>query len=729
MYGYPPHQLFDLRSNNYLNQKTSSQRSLKYRPDIDGLRAIAVISVVLFHAFPGSIFKSGFTGVDIFFVISGFLISTIIFKGMDERTNPTGAHKPFSFWDFYSRRVRRIFPSLIFCLVTFLALGWLYMLPDEYSLLGKHTMGAAGYVSNLVLWSEAGDYFQTASQTKPLLHLWSLGIEEQFYLVWPALLFIAWKLRLNILTFALLGAAASFGFELHVVRANPSAAFYSPLLRFWELMAGSILAWLKLYKTGFFKAAALKIGPAISQILFAGDGKSRNPIKVCTDALSFLGLALIFISIFGLNARHFPGSKALYPVLGAVFIIAAGKKAFFNRILLSNKLMVWLGLVSYPLYIWHWPFLSFCWIFSGSLPDLKIRIVCIAVSIFMAAVTYYLIEPHLRWGKNGNAKATSLLLAMLATGFCGYEVWHHGGYPNRTKDPIQEEVQKIENTFKDANSRCDKVIPDWRELTNNDISGITYCKLTKNEGYNNIALIGDSHAGMLFAGLVKYKLNIAAFPAGCAVPLMKIHARSSRELSKREPFAQHTEYLMEEGFSYILAHSNITKVILAHRPFCSYTDELKDLMSPNEKKRNVILQHGFERTFEALTKAGKQIYVVLDNPNYEVDSFEACRAQVSRSLRPHKVPDLFDAQINAKCTLLKEKRADKKFIEAYSDIAKQVAAKYPNVKFIDLSNVLCRNGICSMIDNKGRLLYRDSDHLNSAGSLFVAPTILKVIRN
>ena len=214
---------------------SGSQRSLKYRPDIDGLRAIAVISVVLFHAFPDSIFKSGFVGVDVFFVISGFLISTIIFRGMNERMAGTGLAKPFSFIDFYSRRVRRIFPSLIFCLLTFLVLGWFVLIPDEYSLFGKHTAGASAYVSNLLLWSEAGDYFQTASQTKPLLHLWSLGIEEQFYLIWPLVLFITYKLNFNIFTLALVGALVSFGFELRSVHDNPTAAFYSPFLRFWEL--------------------------------------------------------------------------------------------------------------------------------------------------------------------------------------------------------------------------------------------------------------------------------------------------------------------------------------------------------------------------------------------------------------------------------------------------------------------------------------------------------------
>ena len=262
---------------------------------------------------------------------------------MNERMGGTGGGKPFSFIDFYSRRVRRIFPSLIFCLLTFLALGWFMLLPDEYSLFGKHTLGASAYVSNLLLWREAGDYFQTASQTKPLLHLWSLGIEEQFYLIWPLVLFIAYKLNFNIFTLAFVGALASFGFELHSVKGNPTAAFYSPFLRFWELMAGSILAWLKLYKGGMFRGLADNVTPYLSKILLR-DSSKVNSIRFCSNILSALGLISILIGIFALNSRHFPGSKALYPVLGAVMMIAAGKDATLNRYLLSNRVMVWFGL-------------------------------------------------------------------------------------------------------------------------------------------------------------------------------------------------------------------------------------------------------------------------------------------------------------------------------------------------------------------------------------------------
>jgi peptidoglycan/LPS O-acetylase OafA/YrhL len=204
----------------------------KYRPDIDGLRAIAVLSVVAFHAFPLRM-KGGFIGVDVFFVISGFLISTIIFENLGKGT--------FSFTEFYARRVKRIFPALAVVLGACLIFGWLALLPDELNQLGKHIAAGAGFVSNLVLWGEAG-YFDNAAETKPLLHLWSLGIEEQFYIVWPLLVWLAWKRKFNFLVLAAFLAFVSFALNIKGIKQDHIAAFYSPLTRFWELLCGALLA-------------------------------------------------------------------------------------------------------------------------------------------------------------------------------------------------------------------------------------------------------------------------------------------------------------------------------------------------------------------------------------------------------------------------------------------------------------------------------------------------------
>lgn len=170
-----------------------------YRPDIDGLRAIAVLAVVAFHAFPSWV-RGGFIGVDVFFVVSGYLISTIIFENLDRGT--------FCFSEFYARRIKRIFPALILVLISCFAFGWFFLLSDELNQLGKHVAAGAGFVSNLVLWNESG-YFDNSAETKPLLHLWSLGIEEQFYIVWPLLLWFAWKCKFNLLTITIVFAATS----------------------------------------------------------------------------------------------------------------------------------------------------------------------------------------------------------------------------------------------------------------------------------------------------------------------------------------------------------------------------------------------------------------------------------------------------------------------------------------------------------------------------------------
>jgi len=213
------------------------QKPDHYRPDIDGLRAVAVIAVLLFHASP-RLLPGGFVGVDIFFVISGFLISGIIFQ--DIKNNR------FSFTSFYARRIRRIFPALILVLLACSVFGWFYLLAQEYAALGKHAAAGAGFIANFIFWSEAG-YFDTAANTKPLLHLWSLGIEEQFYIFWPLLIWLATQWRTNI-TWLLAGfAAVSLYLNISGATTHPTATFYSPQTRAWELLAGSALAWLSLH--------------------------------------------------------------------------------------------------------------------------------------------------------------------------------------------------------------------------------------------------------------------------------------------------------------------------------------------------------------------------------------------------------------------------------------------------------------------------------------------------
>ena len=289
-----------------MNNPLHPQLHPKYRPDIDGLRAIAVLAVVAFHAFPNWI-KGGFIGVDVFFVISGYLISTIIFENLDRGT--------FSFSEFYIRRIKRIFPALIFVLTTCFVFGWFILIADEYRQLGKHIAAGAGFISNIIFWNEAG-YFDNAADTKPLLHLWSLGIEEQFYIVWPLLLWFSWKRNFNLLIITVIVAGASFILNINGVKHDMVATFYSPQSRFWELLSGSLLAWVTLYRRGSPLNIKSKIDVWFSYNVHAI--KQENLGKNLSNLLSFIGFFLLLFGFWRINKDlSFPGKLALVPVLGA----------------------------------------------------------------------------------------------------------------------------------------------------------------------------------------------------------------------------------------------------------------------------------------------------------------------------------------------------------------------------------------------------------------------------
>lgn len=357
-----------------------------YRPDIDGLRAVAVLAVVGFHAFPSRL-TGGFTGVDVFFVISGFLISTILFENLDRGS--------FRFAEFYARRVRRLFPALAVVMLACLTAGWFLLLADEFTQLGKHVAAGAGFVANLVLWSEAG-YFDNSAETKPLLHLWSLGVEEQFYAIWPLFVWFAWKRNFNVLTLTILVLLLSFYLNLKGVKQTPVAVFYSPQTRFWELLCGSALAWLTIYQKPMASPWAAKLDQGLSQIFYrtAIDADGRTLANCC----AWLGCFLLGYGFWQIHTSlRFPGTWALLPVLGAVLLIFAGPMAWFNRRILANKIVVWFGLISFPLYLWHWPLLSFARIVVGEVPNSRIRIGAVLVAIVLSWLTMRFIEKPFRF--------------------------------------------------------------------------------------------------------------------------------------------------------------------------------------------------------------------------------------------------------------------------------------------------------------------------------------------
>jgi peptidoglycan/LPS O-acetylase OafA/YrhL len=471
-----------------------------YRSDIDGLRAIAVLSVVGFHAFPNWI-KGGFIGVDIFFVISGFLISIIILGSLERNE--------FSFAAFYSRRIKRIFPALLLVLSACYAFGWFALLADEYKQLGKHIAGGAGFVSNFILWNENG-YFDNSAETKPLLHLWSLGIEEQFYIIWPSLLWLAWKLRLNLLTVILAVAAISFALNIGKVHSDAAAAFYSPQTRFWELSLGSVLAYIGLNKPGLF--GSLKRKPdtiAYTHPLEANADSLRN-----TQSVS--GAALIAASIFLITKdSRFPGWYALLPTLGTALIISAGAQAWLNRVILSHRVLVWFGLISFPLYLWHWPLLSFARLIESEVLSRETRIALVFSAIILAWLTYILVERPIRSGAHGKVKTIALFFLMALVGYAGFNCFEQNGLSFRLKDR-KEYAEYFENS-----------LPEWKYFERNSLSEkyryecnlydvhkyrigqstkiplkiATSC-FQRNSAYDHSVLLwGDSHAQHLYFGL------------------------------------------------------------------------------------------------------------------------------------------------------------------------------------------------------------------------------------
>jgi peptidoglycan/LPS O-acetylase OafA/YrhL len=369
-----------------------------YRPDIDGMRAIAVILVVLGHAFPQYV-PGGFIGVDIFFVISGYLITGIIQKDI-------GAGH-FSIVQFYERRIRRIFPALILVLLTTFIAGWFLLSPSEFIALGKEIIAGAGFSANLLFYSEVG-YFDAAAQSKPLLHLWSLGIEEQFYLVWPLLLLALarWRIAPTLPLTAIL--IASLVANIVIVGTNPEAAFYLPFPRAWELALGALIA----------------IRPS-----------NINLSDRMRDMVGWSGLAVIAAATaFYSSAIPYPGIAAVAPVAAAgALILTDGSSA--NRFL-GNRYGVAVGLISYPLYLWHWPLLTMTAILKASFLRLAECGLVVGASFILAWLTFLCVERPIRYG-HGKWRSVSLAGAMAATAALG-GLTIIDGFAFRIPDAIRE---------------------------------------------------------------------------------------------------------------------------------------------------------------------------------------------------------------------------------------------------------------------------------------------------
>jgi peptidoglycan/LPS O-acetylase OafA/YrhL len=463
---------------------------ISYRPDIDGLRAVAVLSVLFYHAFPRWI-PGGYIGVDVFFVISGFLITSIIHQ--DLQTDK------FSFSAFYARRIRRIFPALILILLAALIAGWFLLLPEAYKLLGKHVAAGAAFVSNFTLWKESG-YFDIGANKKILLHLWSLSIEEQFYILWPLLLFVSFKKSWNLPGIILAIAVLSFCLNMALVHHSSPMVFYWPFFRFWELALGGLLAF--------------------------GSKETVKYQKSWGEKASLTGLVLILAGLFVFKEGDaFPGWRALLPCLGTALLISSGQEAWGNKFILSRRGMVTLGLMSYPLYLWHWLGLSFLRNLSAKPHICWIWFVVIA-SFGLAWLTYQCLEKPLRLSPHKAAITRVLSFSMAAVFLLGLLVYGKQGFPERLPPYLRDistiKLEAFQWEEKVRSGGCHVYDP---ALTEND-DGCVEKKRPL------VALWGDSYAAALYPGLITLQktlsFGIAQLTASACPPLLDIHYSGQR---------------------------------------------------------------------------------------------------------------------------------------------------------------------------------------------------------
>lgn len=472
-----------------------------YRPDIDGLRAIAVLLVTGFHAFPNAV-TGGFVGVDVFFVISGYLITSIIAISI--------GRGDFSFGHFYTRRINRIFPALFAVLAACAVGGWFLLFPTDYRDAGKAIGFGAAFLANIALLHDAG-YFETASELNPLLHLWSLGVEEQFYLVWPPLLLLAWRRTRGPIALALVVLLASFAANIALTGYHALAAFYLPVTRFWELMGGCVLA-----------IALSSDNSNAAQLL----GRHQATLRA---GCVWLGLALLGAGAAMIDAtRAFPGWWAVLPVAGAALLILGGPTPWPSRKLLGNRAMVYVGLISYPLYLWHWPLLAAIRIVRlGEEPPPLMKAIAILVAFILADLTYRFVERPFR-ARPKRAKTALAFAAVTVAGLAGAGIYVGDGFPARF-DPAVQIVTR------DLKSAAETAYRSGSCFLTSSAQFASECVDAAPSGAPLVLLWGDSHAAHLYPGLRELQqagesgFRIAQYTAPGCPPIFGYPSRQTPE--------------------------------------------------------------------------------------------------------------------------------------------------------------------------------------------------------
>lgn len=643
--------------------------TLAYRRDIDGLRAIAVIAVVLFHfGVPG--FTGGFVGVDIFFVISGYLITSIIWN-----QRQTGH---FSFVDFWARRARRILPALFVMIAAVLAVGWFLLAPKDYEELGRSVRYQVMFVSNLLFMRQDG-YFDVASDLKPLLHTWSLAVEEQFYIVFPLLLILL-SSRLNHWRLALFAVLlVSFGLSVWAVAHHPEKAFFLLPMRAWELLAGGMLA----------------VAP-------------RSQWRLTTmgaQAISLAGLALILLAVLCYDkSTPFPGAAALLPTLGVVALIRAnGHQPTFVGRLLASRVLVGLGLISYSWYLWHWPVFVFA--NYASLDELGPFDITglILLSLVLGYLSWRFVETPFRERRLWAGRRQILLAAacgVLVLGLAGQALRWTDGLPTRLSEQALQYAKAKE--WRPELMRClaDDKTPDDQ----------LFCHYGTPTPTVSTALVwGDSHATALIPvfdeGAHQHGVGVMLASSPGCIPVEGLeHEAQCARFNRR----------VEQA----LTRQSVGDVVLvAHWSLYLYGDVKGDLGHVLTDARGRYdraiaeqqLAEGLQTTVRQLREGGHRVWLVKEAP---LQTFSP-PYRLSRLAMLHRPTD----DVGLAVTEHLKRQA---FI---SQLFTQLAQANPGVTVVDPAPVLCDEAGLCRAELGGQSLYTDTNHLSEAGARFIAPVL------
>ena len=546
------------------------------RPDIQGLRGIAVLSVIMFHAF-GTILPGGFVGVDIFFVISGYLITTIIRREIE-----TGS---FSIAEFYRRRARRILPALAVVLLACLAVGYVTFGPDRFKKLGASVVATTFFGSNVLFWKTSG-YFDAASELKPLLHTWSLAVEEQFYILYPPILLLMTKFaprRTSI--FLLLGACSSLLICEILLRSDASAAFYLTPPRGFELLIGALCA---------YQAVPSTTRTLSSNIIFAA------------------GLALILGSLLFISPGvPFPGLAALAPCLGAAFIIQAGATVSPSvGTLLTRGPLPAVGNVSYSLYLWHWPILVFLRFAFGVDLSLTASLLAIALALCLAFTSYRFIEqPFLRTQTARIPVLSTAAALSVAFGLAGVFIFASKGIPSRF-DKSAQQLFAFSEDFSPHRGDCHTDGAPIKPFERN-------CVLGDRNQSADLAIWGDSHGAELAIALAARAASahrsVMQITSSACPPAIGFSLPENRWCVEQNARTLHG----------LVIDSHVRTVLLTANAF--------------RYGPNTDLLTGFESSIKNLTTAGKEVVLVLQIPLMDKDPPEAAGFAMAQGKSPRLI--------------------------------------------------------------------------------------------